>query len=716
MADELKQIKFRRGTSAAWAAAGTVLAEGEPGFDTTLRRVKVGDGVSGWATLPWVSSSAADIARLEAAAASLEGATTPTDAAMATVAGTPGSAFGGILENKIADVAGLLTKAGEAYWAERFAQPATYDRPTITTATASQISGGTAVAPVADYFGDPKFRYNGCPDVTATGFGVLSAVGTLVPETVTDATDIEFKFRDGRTGDIGIRVIVNGKMMQVRMLRVSGTSGNTRHVRLQFPDARIRHIQVEHDGFNAFGGVVIGANTVHRRPTREWRARYVGIGDSLLQGLWTYDYLRYESFDRLFAFALGMDFYMNLGAGGSGFVNPAGAANPFSARVPAALSVSPHVLSFMGSRNDVTYLATLRQAVLDTVAMATDVPIVYVAGSAQAGFSSLSELNRQGALGAGRTYLDIDALAAAGVAGPPLEGHPSYAEMITVAKAAYAQVDRTLVDARIEGVNTAKSGPTLALTTSSASPAVGASVTFTATLSGSYAGSVQFYDGTAILGTSTVAAGVATYATNSLSVAAHLISARFIPADPFAVRSATSNSVTVTVSANIGFADDFNRADGPLGDTLNGKPWTVVGSWAIASNKCKSASSGFATVDAGTPDVDISWTISGGTANASNPVIRYQDGGNYLHINGNGIYEIVANGASTLLVAFTPTGFAAGDVIRVVAQGNTITVRKNGTIIGTVTTTRFNTATRFGMRGGGASTDTYYDDVTCVAA
>lgn len=48
----MNQIQIRRGTTAEWAAAHpVVLAEGEPGYDTTLKITKIGDGITDWQTL-----------------------------------------------------------------------------------------------------------------------------------------------------------------------------------------------------------------------------------------------------------------------------------------------------------------------------------------------------------------------------------------------------------------------------------------------------------------------------------------------------------------------------------------------------------------------------------------------------------------------------------------------------------------------------------------
>lgn len=41
-------IQFKRGSSAKWKELNLVLAAGEPGYDTTTGRIKVGDGVTAW--------------------------------------------------------------------------------------------------------------------------------------------------------------------------------------------------------------------------------------------------------------------------------------------------------------------------------------------------------------------------------------------------------------------------------------------------------------------------------------------------------------------------------------------------------------------------------------------------------------------------------------------------------------------------------------------
>lgn len=46
-------IQFRRGTSAQWASSASALAIGELGYDTDLKKYKIGDGTTLWASLGW---------------------------------------------------------------------------------------------------------------------------------------------------------------------------------------------------------------------------------------------------------------------------------------------------------------------------------------------------------------------------------------------------------------------------------------------------------------------------------------------------------------------------------------------------------------------------------------------------------------------------------------------------------------------------------------
>lgn len=54
----LVQQQFRRGTSSQWTTANPILAEGELGLDTTLKKFKIGDGVTSWTGLDYATGQA----------------------------------------------------------------------------------------------------------------------------------------------------------------------------------------------------------------------------------------------------------------------------------------------------------------------------------------------------------------------------------------------------------------------------------------------------------------------------------------------------------------------------------------------------------------------------------------------------------------------------------------------------------------------------------
>lgn len=50
-----QHIQLRRDTAANWTAVNPVLRAGEAGYESDTRRLKIGDGASSWAQLPYVS-------------------------------------------------------------------------------------------------------------------------------------------------------------------------------------------------------------------------------------------------------------------------------------------------------------------------------------------------------------------------------------------------------------------------------------------------------------------------------------------------------------------------------------------------------------------------------------------------------------------------------------------------------------------------------------
>ena len=57
-------IRLRRGTSAQWATSTIVLATAELGLDTTLNKLKVGNGLYTWPNLPFINVLPSEIAEL----------------------------------------------------------------------------------------------------------------------------------------------------------------------------------------------------------------------------------------------------------------------------------------------------------------------------------------------------------------------------------------------------------------------------------------------------------------------------------------------------------------------------------------------------------------------------------------------------------------------------------------------------------------------------
>ena len=94
----IAQIQMRRGTTAEWAAASPViLLAGESGYDTTLKRYKVGDGETEWANLEWNTLWSRPIGSIYES----------------TVSTSPASLFGGTWE--AIDAGRFLVAAGTGY-------------------------------------------------------------------------------------------------------------------------------------------------------------------------------------------------------------------------------------------------------------------------------------------------------------------------------------------------------------------------------------------------------------------------------------------------------------------------------------------------------------------------------------------------------------------------------------------------------------------------
>jgi sugar lactone lactonase YvrE len=119
----------------------------------------------------------------------------------------------------------------------------------------------------------------------------------------------------------------------------------------------------------------------------------------------------------------------------------------------------------------------------------------------------------------------------------------------------------------------AKAAPVVAMIVS-ANPAVAATaITFTTTVSssaGTPSGSVSFYDGSTLLGSSTLALGVAAYATSSLALGAHSITAVYGGDSNFSTLASAVLTETVTAIAT---TTTLTASPSPLAD---GQPATLT--------------------------------------------------------------------------------------------------------------------------------------------
>lgn len=51
---QLKAIfQYRRGSTSEWESVNPILREGEPGLDLTVKKIKIGDGITPWKDLPY---------------------------------------------------------------------------------------------------------------------------------------------------------------------------------------------------------------------------------------------------------------------------------------------------------------------------------------------------------------------------------------------------------------------------------------------------------------------------------------------------------------------------------------------------------------------------------------------------------------------------------------------------------------------------------------
>lgn len=138
-------IEFRHGTAEEWATANPVLAEGEPGWDETAGRVKVGDGSTAWNALPYEGVSPVEVYRQAAGLVSenydLQNAAT----FLAPVAGTIYSHLLPLLAGQeVTNLCMSTSSTGAAGTAPTLVRMALVDPDGIVVARTGNVGGSAA--------------------------------------------------------------------------------------------------------------------------------------------------------------------------------------------------------------------------------------------------------------------------------------------------------------------------------------------------------------------------------------------------------------------------------------------------------------------------------------------------------------------------------------------------------------------------------------------
>ena len=221
--------------------------------------------------------------------------------------------------------------------------------------------------------------------------------------------------------------------------------------------------------------------------------------------------------------------------------------------------------------------------------------------------------------------------------------------------------------------------PTTTVVTSSLNPStVGASVTFSATVTsttaGTITGTVNFLDGATTIGSGTITAGVATYSTTTLTQGPHTITAVYVGDTNYATststaitqtvnastKAATSTVVVSTVNPSVyGNTAGFNATvtsttPGNFTGTVSYYDGaTLLGSGPIQSN---------GKSDLFTPDFNVG---------ANSITAQYSGDGNYAASTSPAIIQTVTIAPTTTTLTGSPTSAAAGTSIMFTATTTT---------------------------------------------
>ena len=210
--------------------------------------------------------------------------------------------------------------------------------------------------------------------------------------------------------------------------------------------------------------------------------------------------------------------------------------------------------------------------------------------------------------------------------------------------------------------------------------------------------------------------GTGTWANiNGATSATYVLAAGDVGDDIAVVHTATNTAgATSTRSAETGaiaagaFTDDFNRANMNLEASPSPYIWTRVDGTAAAlkvvSNKCNidngaGSNTAYRCPDQGSANHYTQVTIGDDFFTSFPLAVRLTDSDNFIGCRAFGVYQLYKrDGGSFTLLGSSASSYAANDVVRLEASGNSISVKVNGvTVIGPVTESFNNTVTRQGM-------------------
>lgn len=165
--------------------------------------------------------------------------------------------------------------------------------------------------------------------------------------------------------------------------------------------------------------------------------------------------------------------------------------------------------------------------------------------------------------------------------------------------------------------------------------------------------------------------------------------------------------------------DSFNRDDNAesLGTADTGQAWTAInGVWGINSNCAKvvtdSGARNIAVVDSGAADGNVQVTCVDIPSLYGGLAFRVVDINNYIRFTrySSTQYEVrkYVENVSTVVKMYTVTP-AAGDVLKVMLEGSTITPHINGVALESVEIAEFAAATKHGLMTDN-SINPRYDD------